>query len=125
MSNNSYNLVKRAMDASVLRQNSISSNVSNINTPGYKANRVRFEEYLKDAKKVHMRKTDEGHFGIDSVSDLKPKLEKRDGFSLTENENNVDIDVEMAELAANEIYYNVLTRQISSKLSNLNYVINK
>lgn len=125
MADLSYDLIKKAMDMSSLRQKNISSNISNVNTPNYKANRVRFEEFLQDAKKIHMKKTDKRHFGIEFIDDINPKVEKREGFGLTENENNVDIDLEMSELAANEIYYNTLIRQISSKLSNLNYVINK
>lgn len=125
MSGFSYDLIKKAMDISSLRQKSISSNISNINTPDYKANRVKFEEYLQNAKKVHIKKTDKRHFGIESIKDINPEMEKRDNISLRDDGNSVDIDIEMADLAANEIYYNVLTRQISSKLSNLNYVINK
>lgn len=125
MSGFSYDLIKKAMDVSSLRQKSISSNISNINTPDYKANRVKFEEYLQNAKKVHIKKTDKRHFGIESIKDINPEMEKRDNISLRDDGNSVDIDIEMADLAANEIYYNVLTRQISSKLSNLNYVINK
>lgn len=125
MSGFSYDLIKKAMDVSSLRQKSISSNISNINTPDYKANRVKFEEYLQNTKKVHIKKTDKRHFGIESIKDINPEMEKRDNISLRDDGNSVDIDIEMADLAANEIYYNVLTRQISSKLSNLNYVINK
>ena len=42
-----------------------------------------------------------------------------------DNGNNVDIDLEMTELAANEIYYSALTQIINAKLSSLNYVINR
>jgi flagellar basal-body rod protein FlgB len=37
----------------------------------------------------------------------------------------VDLDMEMVELAANEIYYSVLVQQLNSRLSKMNYVINR
>lgn len=125
MADFSYDLIKKGLDMSSLRQKSISSNISNVNTPNYKANKVKFEEFLWDADKLRLKTSHEVHYGANAIKDLEPEVTKRQGFAQTENMNNVDIDLEMTELAANEIYYNVLIRQISSKLSNLNYVINK
>ena len=65
------------------------------------------------------------HFGLESISDIEPVVEKRTTTSINDNSNNVDIDLEMTELAANEIYYSVLIGQLNSKLACLNYVINK
>ena len=39
------------------------------------------------------------------------------------DENSVDIDVEMAELAKNSIYYNVMTKRAAGHFSTLNQVI--
>lgn len=122
----SYKLITKALDVSSLRQRSISSNIANINTPDYKANKVEFEGLLAQAKEgIQLKKTHEKHFGISKIEDIEPVEKKRDTTTLNDNGNNVDIDLEMAELAANELYYSALTRQISSKLSSLNYVINR
>ncbi len=122
----SYELIKKGLDVSSLRQRMISSNIANFNTPDYKVNRVAFEEILaKATKEITLKKTHDKHFGIDTIEDIKPEVKKRNTTSLNDNGNNVDIDIEMTELAANEIYYSVLVRQASSKLSNLNYVINR
>jgi flagellar basal-body rod protein FlgB len=43
--------------------------------------------------------------------------------SYNENGNSVDIDKEMADLAANQIYYNALTERINGKFSTLQNVI--
>lgn len=122
----SYDLIKKGLDVSALRQKTISSNIANINTPNYKVNKVEFEEYLSNASNnLTLSKTHDMHFGISSIDDLKPTIEKRETTSLNDNGNNVDIDVEMTELAANEIYYNTLVQQLNARLMNLNYVINK
>lgn len=121
----SYNLVKKGLDMSSLRQRTISNNISNINTPGFKAGRVEFEEILDKAKGVNISKTDDKHFGIRDVGDIDLKVKRKDTTMLNDNGNNVDIDLEMTELSANEIYYNTLIRQVNAKLGNLSYVINR
>lgn len=122
----SYDLIKKGLDVSSLRQRGISSNLANINTPNYKANKVEFEGLLAKAREgISMAKTHEKHFGIPRLDDVEAIEKKRETTTLNDNGNNVDIDLEMSELAANEIYYSVLTRQMNSKLSNLNYVINR
>lgn len=126
MSNFSYDLIKKGLDVSSLRQRTISSNIANINTADYKVNKVEFEEYLKKASdEISLKKTHDKHFGVKNLNDLLPEVKKRESTHLNDNGNNVDIDLEMTELAANEIYYNVLIQQLNSRLMNLNYVINK
>lgn len=126
MKNSSYNLTKNALDVSALRQRAISSNLANINTPGFKANKVEFEGLLAKAREgISMKKTHKDHFGISKMEDIDPIEKRRGDTSFNDNENNVDIDLEMTELAANELYYNALMKQLNRKLSSLNYVINK
>lgn len=121
-----YDLIKKTLDVSALRQSTISSNIANLNTPDYKVNKVEFERFLAEAKEgINMTRTNPMHFGLKTIDEIEPVVEKRAGTSLNDNGNNVDIDLEMAELAANEIYYSTLIQQINSKLSNLNYVINR
>ncbi|RBP70111.1 flagellar basal-body rod protein FlgB [Alkalibaculum bacchi] len=128
MSNFSYDLIKKGLDMSSLRQRTVSSNIANINTPDYKVNKVQFEDLLKtaiDENAVTLEKSHPNHFGIGEVEDIEPIVKKRESTSLNDNGNNVDVDLEMTELAANELYYNTLVSQLNSRLANLNYVINK
>lgn len=126
MNDLSYDLIKKGLDVGALRQKSISSNIANINTPNYKVNKVEFEEQLSKAiSGIAMKKTHSQHFGLDNIKDVQAVVKKRETTMLNDNGNNVDIDLEMTELAANEIYYNVLIQQLNSRLGNLNYVINK
>ena len=126
MSNFSYELIKKGLDVSSLRQRTISSNIANINTKDFKVNKVEFERYLSQAiNEISVKKTHQQHFGIDSIEDMEPEVVKREDTTFNENGNNVDIDLEMTELSANEIYYNILVQQLNARLMNLNYVINK
>lgn len=108
-----YDLLKGALDVSSMRQDAISSNLANINTSDYKASRVVFNNHLAEAKNsVRMIHTNEGH--ITPGDSLAITEEQRDTF-VQDNGNNVDIDFEMAELAANSIYYDSVVSQLNAK----------
>lgn len=123
-----YQIIKKGLDASSMRQKAISSNIANVNTPGYKADKVLFERELRKALGkggVAMEKTHEGHLGGSRATDVGPEIVRNESASMNENGNNVDIDREMVDLAANEIYYSALIEQVNRKLGNMNYVINR
>lgn len=128
MTFNNVSLLNLAMDASDLRQKAISNNISNINTPGFKVERVSFEDKLKKVMStddIELLRTNEKHFSINgNVNDFAPEIVRKTQTSVKENGNNVDLDVEMSEKSVNELYYNALTRQVNHELSQLNYVIN-
>ncbi len=124
----SYSIMKNGLDASSARQKAISSNIANVNTPGYKVSRVHFESELEkalDKTGRSMVKTHEDHLGGATASEVKGDIRVSDSVSMDETGNNVDIDREMVDLAANEIYYSALIEQVNRKLSNMSYVINR
>lgn len=110
-----YSMLKTGLNVSALRQEVISSNLSNINTPGYKANKVEFDAYLNESiKNTNLKKTNMNHFDISPSNKIVTKQTNTAG---QDNGNNVDIDFEMAELAANNIYYDALVSQLNAKYS--------
>lgn len=122
-------LLQKAMDTASLRQRTISNNIANINTAGYKVERVVFEDKLKEAvsaSELQLARTNEKHIVAagGTVDMIEPTVQKRTDTSVKENGNNVDIDLEMSEKSVNELYYSALTRQMNGEFSLLNYVIN-
>lgn len=119
-----YNLIKGALDASSMRQEMISSNISNVNTPGYKAKRVDFEETLKRVMDgTSMKSTHVNHFGVSDLTSVTPQIKAQTGNRVNEDGNNVAIDTEMAELSANAIYYQALSTQLSNHYSSIRSVL--
>lgn len=125
---------EKQLDASSLRQKVISNNISNVNTPGFKKSDVTFEEKLNqvmnlDKSKIGLNATNERHFsfgaGRSSISDVKPEVISEGGTSMRQDENNVDIDVEMANLAKNNISYQTMTRLIGTKFRMLSSAISE
>ena len=127
-SDSTYNLLKKALDASYMRQQAISNNIANINTPDYKAYRVVFEEELKktmsSVPNVSLKATHLRHIGVRNGEDeVEPKLVKDNSPAMRNDGNNIDIDLEMANLAANQLLYNTLIQQTNQKLNVLHHVI--
>jgi len=117
-------LLKNALNASSMRQEMISSNLSNVNTPGYKAKRVEFESVLRDSMDgTAMKSTHARHYGVNDLSSVSPSIKAQEGNRINENGNNVAIDTEMAELSANAIYYQALTTQMGNHYSMIRSVL--
>lgn len=122
-------LINQALNAATQRHTEISHNIANVNTRNYKASRVVFESELKkalDKTNGRLNTTHSKHIDIASnISDIQPKVVKDNSTSMRLDGNNVDIDMENANLAANQLLYNALIIQANSKISTLRHVISE
>ena len=118
------NIYTKALNASWKRNEALANNIANVNTPGYKRSDVKFKDLLKESlqdnavkgAKTHQRHMD---IGAKDLSNLTHEITQSQGYSTRRDGNNVDIDVEMAEVTKNNIYYEAVSRQLSSKLNRL------
>lgn len=116
--------LEKGMDAYSARQKAITNNIANATTPGYKAQRVSFEEEYKkhlDKSELDVEKTDEKHINIGKkdLNDIKPRRYLQEDRRNDSGLNNVDIDHEMAELAKNNIRYEMSTVLVKKRLTAL------
>ena len=119
-----YDVFNQSLNASWLKKQAIANNIANVNTPGYKREVVNFDQVLKDyldGSKLDMTKTNEKH--MDLHGDLRPGISKETGTSYRKDENNVNLDTEMAEEAANLIRYQALVQQLSSDMQRMKSAI--
>ena len=123
ISEDTYNLLKKSMDASALRSKVIANNVANINTSGYKKFYVTFEDTLKDSMGANTMKTDNNKHMQAGGESSDITVQRDESSSMRQDGNNVDIDLEMTNQAANTLMYNALVKQVSSKLSLTSYII--
>ena len=118
-----YDLLKMALNVSATRGNLISSNIANVNTPNYKAQRVEFEADLKkamDGSQLTLRTTNANHLG--GANNIQPRIVENSQNSVKENGNSVDLDIEMVDQATNGLYYQALTAQVNGRLKMMHYV---
>ncbi len=120
--------VMKSLDAAALRSRTISSNIANATTPGYKRVSVDFESSLKDAlnrSSLQGARTDSKHMPVGKrrISEVNPRVYRPNDPSMPSGKNNVDIDTEMAALAENQIKFNYGVKFSSGAFKSLNAAI--
>lgn len=123
-------VLDKALDTASVRQSVLAHNIANVNTPGYKRSVVSFEESLQQAlgtkKKMQITANQPGHLkGAKPLNDISPQVQVDYTSSLRKDGNNVNMDMEMAQLAANSINYQTAVNRLNGKISTLRYVINE
>lgn len=121
-------LTSKVMDLQLQRQNIVTGNISNINTPQYRARRLEFENTLQSAlnqdARGKMTRTQKRHL---------PAVFNPDGFQGESFKNfkareiygqdSVDLDTEMTIMAKNTMMYNALAMVIKKNFSGIQRVI--
>ena len=122
-----YNLIKEGLKASNLRAKAIANNMANINTKDYKRFNVVFEENLqKDSgSELALKRTNDAHFSADDEQSGNISIEQDKGTSMRADGNNVDLDIEKVNQAANTLKYNALITSINHQFSDMKMVMNK
>lgn len=125
---NNIGILQSALDASSLRQQTISNNIANAETPGYKAKQVVFENLLKqhlsNQSTLVGTRTDSRHLVIGKSENLPSAKTVTDSNTVMQNNgNNVDIDGEMTRMGENSLWYYTLTQQLTSEFQQLSIAI--
>lgn len=116
-----------ALDGLAARQRTISDNVANVDTPGFKASRVEFEGALKQAMGTSnapkMTPVKNGVAGPGEEAASGPQVIRMNNVTRRSDGNNVDVDQEMVELAETNVTYNAVAQLMSSRLKLLRTAI--
>lgn len=111
-------LLMHSLDAVALRQQHTANNIANANTPGYKRQTVRFEDWLARSLGVNGRlplsRTHPGHLGRRSEGSAPAVVTER-STSMRNDGNNVDVEREMAQLAQDTVLYSALAEQVGRR----------
>lgn len=121
---NYINVLGKAANACWARNEVISNNIANVDTPNYKRKDVQFESYLM-TELVGNGTLDEAVAGID-LNILNPTV-YTDNSALSNrlDGNNVDKDTEMSSLAQNQIRYYVLLDSMTQEFNRIKYAISR
>ena len=118
------NVLDKAADASWMRNDCISNNLANVDTPGYKRQDVDFESQLALALRKSKYTTMDAKVANIKTSRLNPICyTDYASFSYRLDGNNVDVDHEGVYLAKNQITYQGLEMCISQEFKNLQAVM--
>ena len=121
-------LTAKVLDFQLQRQNIVSANLANINTPGYKARRLEFEKDLQAALATSeagaVARTHPDHFPVPfSADQAEASLTKSLTPRVIQGVDNVDLDTEMATMAKNNLLYNTLATVIQKNFAGMKQVI--
>lgn len=126
-----FNYLPRAMTAASIRQEVIANNIANVNTPNYRKSVVEFEELLareiygeEPDGKLKMIRTHDKHLPFKPLDyRAEPQIVQDNTTIMRTDNNNVDIDIEMASLAKNQLYYNAIVTEFGGHISRLKNAI--
>lgn len=118
------NVLDKAADASWKRNEALSNNISNVDTPGYKRQDVAFESELKKALgSVRYDSMDAKVAGINTSRLNGKAYTDMSHLSYRLDGNNVDIESENVMLAENQLKYQGLVMSINQEFTNLQTVM--
>ena len=119
-------VLKTAADASWLREEVLTNNIANVDTPNYKRQDVEFTTYLKSALEqagtpasTLTQKVNEANLsGITTRT-----YTENTTLSYRMDGNNVDLSTENAELAAEQVNYNALIDSMNNEFARMKAVL--
>jgi flagellar basal-body rod protein FlgB len=114
--------LQAAMSGLAARQRAIANNVANVDTPGFKASEVRFEDVLNQAVSSARLKPGTS-VNQSSLNAAARATSLADATTTRADGNNVDIDQQMEMLSEANLNYSALTQVMSTRLGILRNVI--
>ena len=118
------NVLDRAADAAWQRNDAISNNLANVDTPGYKRQAVAFESVLQQALGNNRYESMDDKVANVDLSRLRGRAYlDYANYSYRLDGNNVDIENENVMLAENQLKYQGLISSINQEFTNLKTVM--
>ncbi len=115
----SINLMNKDLDGLWTRQQAISDNIANVETPGYKSKQVSFEDQLQEQLSQSTGNSDL----VNRLKNTQPVTTVSEDESLRLDGNNVDVEQQNVELARTQLNYMYSLRELSDYFSRLKYAI--
>ena len=116
-----FNLLSTLIGYRSERNKLITSNISNLDTPGYKPADYVFKQDLQKAMdiRIHLARTQEKHF-----PNATDEITKND-FKLVKSEEKVNLDTEMTNLTSNQLMYNLSVELLARKFRGIKNVLSE
>lgn len=105
------------------RMSVLATNISNSDTPGYKARDIDFEEALKQAKagkhEGMLKTTQKGHIQPEGANLPGGELQYRTPLQQSPDGNTVDLQKEKASYAENAVRYQATLRFLTGRFKSM------
>ena len=108
------NVLNRAADAAWQRNEAISNNIANVDTPGYRRKRVNFEETFR--RKLEAAALTGKNEDVRQAIQSSKSYVVEDAHTTRADGNGVNADVEYTELTRTALQYQYLTQSLSGDI---------
>ena len=121
-------LLRKVLDLRSQNQQVISSNIANADTPGFAPSELQFEDELRSVVQGNGLRpvtTHPNHISLtaNSVQTVSGTLVQKPDQSGIGDENGVNVDQEMINLAENQILYEAAAQLLKKKIGIMKYVV--
>jgi len=123
MQSNYIKSLERFIDFCSIKNKSLSKNIANVGTENYKREDVEFKNLVDSNLASMLKTTNSKHIYSDQPAGTGYEITKDNSLENISGVNNVDIDKEMSELAANTIQFRFASRKIGDYYRGLQNVI--
>jgi len=108
-----FTILDRLIKATNFRHQVISSNIANVDTPGYKAKDVKFDQIL--GSEMNLTVTNQRHLG-GGESGTSSEITTEDAQSWVDK-NTVELDMEVSKMTENAMLYQAGVSLLATKIS--------
>ncbi len=122
-------VLMHALDGATLLGEVIANNIANVDTPDFKRSEVLFEDQLRQFlhephQGTQLRVTNPRHIQVTrKPTSFSPEIYQVNDLSYRNDNNNVDIDVEIAKMSKNDIYHDALSSSLTQEIRLLRLAI--
>ena len=120
-----FGLLENAMDVARQRHALMVGNVSNLDTPGYKARDIDFKSTMRKAMdgshQARILKTDPGHLGPSGNEMSQPDIVEEEG--VWNGYNWMNVDQVVTKMTENNLIYRTATEALLRKIALMKEVI--
>ncbi len=110
-----FNILERLIQVANIRHRVLASNISNTDTPGYRAKDISFKGFI-DEEVTGLATTDPHHIkSASGGSDIEGEMMVETTLSWGDG-NNVELDMEMAKMTENALLYEAGIKLLSTKI---------
>jgi len=118
-----FNLVKTALKLRSYKHSLLTSNIANVDTPGYRRKDIPFEKIIQSylSEKTRLKTTHPKHFkgALKSINEFIKAYEEE----TLGTPNNVNLEEELVQLTENQMLYEATLQALSKELERLKEAI--
>lgn len=120
--------LNHALDVASKKNEVISKNIANVDTPGYKAKDIDFrktmQEFFSGGDNISLKVTNQNHIpSSNNVFDLDSAVYEQNNPSLRNDGNDVNLDYEMSQMSSNAVKYSMYSQITGTEFSRLKSAI--